>query len=61
MSNLSEEEKDKIIRKFRKICIKCWTSEQYKIPADSKEVAEFKAMEVCLFLRDALGDTIKGK
>ena len=53
---ISNDEKKAIIRKFKKICVRCWTSEEYKYPADSKEVAEFKAMEVCLFLAEALGE-----
>ena len=54
MTRLAETDIDKIIRKFRSVCIKCWTSDEYKIPPDSKEIAQFKAMEVCLFLRGVL-------
>lgn len=53
---LSEEDKDRIINKFRKICVRNWTSREYHIPADSEELAELKAIEVCLFLEEALGN-----
>lgn len=51
---ISNDEKKTIIRKFKKICVRCWTSEQYKYPADSKDLAEIKAIEVALFLAEAL-------
>ena len=51
---MTVEEKSRIIESFRKTCIACWTSEEYQSPADSKEVAEFKAMEVCLLLGQVL-------
>ena len=53
---LSEEDKDRIVNKFRKICVRNWTSREYHIPVDSKELAELKAIEVCLFLEEALGN-----
>lgn len=51
---MTNDEKIALIRKFRNICVKNWTSIEYNNPAYSKEVAEFKTMEVCLFLREAL-------
>lgn len=51
---MTNDEKIKLILKFKKICIRNWTSEQYKIPADNKALAEFKAAEVGIFLAEAL-------
>lgn len=51
---MTNDEKIALIHKFKKICIRYWTSEQYKIPADSKQLAEIKALEVGIFLAEAL-------
>ena len=51
---LTEEDKDKIVKRFKKICIDNLTSEEYNTPADSKDIAELTALEMCLFLREAL-------
>ena len=51
---MTNNEKIALIRKFKKICIRNWTSTKYKIPADSKDMAEIKAMEVGIFLAEAL-------
>lgn len=51
---MTNDEKIVLIRKFKKICIRNWTSEQYQIPADDKKLAEFKALEVGIFLAEAL-------
>ena len=53
---MTNDEKIALIRKFKKICVRNWTSEQYKIPADDKKLAEFKALEVGIFLAEALED-----
>ena len=51
---MTNDEKIALIHKFKKICIRNWTSEQYKIPADDKQLAEIKALEVGIFLAEAL-------
>lgn len=53
---MTNDEKISLIRKFKKICVRNWTSEQYKIPADNERLAEFKALEVGNFLAEALED-----
>lgn len=53
---MTGDEKVALIRKFKKICVRNWTSEQYKIPADDKQLAELKALEVGIFLAEALED-----
>lgn len=53
---MTKNEKIALIRKFKKICIRNWTSEQYKIPADSKDLAKIKALEAGIFLAEALED-----
>ena len=57
---MTNDEKIALIRKFKKICIRNWTSEQYKIQADSKQLAEIKALEVGIFLAEALEDKKHG-
>ena len=52
---LTNSEKKRIVNKFRKICIRNWTSCMYKIPPDDKSTATVRAIEVCLFLSEALG------
>lgn len=51
---MTNKEKIALIRKFERICVMRWTSEQYKIPADDKDVAKIKAREVSIFLAEAL-------
>lgn len=51
---MTNNEKIALIRKFEKICVMRWTSEMYKIPADDKAVAKIKALEVSIFLAEAL-------
>ena len=55
-AGMTNDEKISLIRKFKKICVRNWTSEQYQIPADSKQLAEIKAVEVGNFLAEALED-----
>ena len=51
---MTKDEKVALICKFKEICVRNWTSKQYKIPADSKDLAEIKALEVGIFLAEAL-------
>ena len=53
---MTKDEKIALIRKFKKICIRNWTSKQYKIPADDEVLAKVKALEAGIFLAEALED-----
>ena len=53
---MTKDEKIALICKFKEVCVRNWTSEQYNIPADSKDIANFKALEVGIFLAQALED-----
>ena len=53
---MTKDKKIALIHKFKNICVRNWTSKQYKIPADDKQLAEIKALEVGIFLAEALED-----
>lgn len=56
---MTEKEAEKLIKEFRKVCMRCWKSSEYNYPPKTHNEAFLLTTEVVLFLSEALAKVVK--